>query len=98
MDHQEARESAFKKVQILIKQFNETFDIEANIIKDEKTGEEITDGFKIKGLKNDGSAFLDEIFNTLVQMVRIASDDHELVYDAKRGFAIAKKITSYELI
>ena len=83
-----------KKVQLLVKQFNSTFNIEANIEKNE-TGEEVTSGLKIKELKNDGSEFLDEIFDTLANMVRIASKDHELVYDKKKGFAIAKKTISY---
>lgn len=88
--------SALKKVQTLIKQFNSTFEIEANISIDD-SGEQVTDGLKIKELKNDGSQFLDEIFDTLANMVHIASNEHELVYDKEKGFAIAKKKIVYEL-
>lgn len=98
MTQDELRSSAFKKVQSLIKQFNDTFEVEARIIKNEETGEEVTDGLRIKSLKNDGTEFLDEIFDTLVNMIHIASDNHELVYDREKGFAIAKKTVSYEIV
>ena len=90
------RDSALKKVQSLIKKFNSTFVIEANIEKNEE-GEEVASGLRIKELKDNGSEFLDEIFDTLVDMVRIASDEHELVYDEKRGFAIARRKVTYEI-
>lgn len=98
INHTYIRESAFKKVQNLVRSFNDTFEIEAHIVKDDNTGEEITDGLRIKALKNDGSEFLDEIFDTLINMVHIASDNHELIYDVNKGFAIAKKKISYEII
>lgn len=95
MNNSYLKESALRKVNTLIKQFNATFTIEANITTDENTGEQITNGLRIKELKNDGTEFVDEIFDTLASMVHIASDEHELVYDKDRGFAIAKKRISY---
>ena len=98
MENQELiKTAAFDKVKKLIQEFNNTFEIEPIIITNEN-GEEITDDFKIKSLKNDGSIFLDEIFDTLLNMVHITSDEHELVYDVKKGFALAKKKISYEII
>lgn len=98
MDQQEIiKNSAFKKVKKLIDEFNNTFEIEPIIIINEE-GEKVTDDFKIKSLKNDGSVFLDEIFDTLLNMVHITSDEHELVYDVNKGFALAKKKISYEII
>ena len=97
-EQNEIKNAAFKKVQKLIQEFNNTFEIKATIIKDPNTGEEITDKLQILKLKNDGSIFLDEIFDTLLNMVHITSDEHELVYDMEKGFALAKKKISYELI
>lgn len=98
MEQQEIiKNSAFKKVKKLIDEFNNTFEIEPIIIINEE-GEKVTDDFKIKSLKNDGSVFLDEIFDTLLNMVHITSDEHELVYDVNKGFALAKKKISYEII
>ena len=98
MEQQEIiKNSAFKKVKRLIDEFNNTFEIEPIIIINEE-GEKVTDDFKIKSLKNDGSVFLDEIFDTLLNMVHITSDEHELVYDINKGFALAKKKISYEII
>ena len=98
MEQQEIiKNSAFKKVKRLIDEFNNTFEIEPIIIINEE-GEKVTDDFKIKSLKNDGSVFLDEIFDTLLNMVHITSDEHELVYDVNKGFALAKKKISYEII
>ena len=98
MENQELiKTAAFDKVKKLIQEFNNTFEIEPIIITNEN-GEEVTDDFKIKSLKNDGSIFLDEIFDTLLNMVHITSDEHELVYDVKKGFALAKKKISYEII
>ena len=98
MENQELiKTAAFDKVKKLIQEFNNTFEIEPIIITNEN-GEEVTDDFKIKSLKNDWSIFLDEIFDTLLNMVHITSDEHELVYDVKKGFALAKKKISYEII
>ena len=91
------KESALKKVQSLIRQFNATFAIEADITIDENTQEEITNGLHIKELKNDGAAFLDEMLDTMSKMVHVASDSHELVFDEKKGFALAHKKITYEL-
>ena len=98
MENQEIiKTAAFNKVKKLIQEFNNTFEIEPVIITNEE-GEEVTDDFKIKSLKNDGSVFLDEIFDTLLNMVHITSDEHELVYDVNKGFALAKKKISYEIL
>ena len=90
------KNESLKKIQSLLKKFNDTFDIEANIITDEN-GEEVTNGLRIKKLNGDGAAFMDDIFSTFFQIVKSASDEHELVYDAKKGLAIAHKKVVYEI-
>ena len=101
MDNLKANESlrkteSLKKIHSLLKRFNETFTIEANIITDEN-GEEVTNGLHIKKLNNDGAEFMDDIFSTFSQIVKGASDEHELVYDEQKGLAIAHKKIVYEI-
>ena len=87
---------SIKKIQSLVKKFNDTFEIEANICEDEN-GETITDGLRIKGLNNDGVAFMNEIFDMFSTIVHASSDEYELVYDEQRGLAMAKKKITYEI-
>ena len=99
MDNQTVHDAALAKVKHIIQYFNDTFEIEPNITKDEVTQEEVTNGLKIKSLKTDGGEFLDEIFDTLAGMVHFASQEHELVYDHEHNkFAIAKKKITYEIL
>lgn len=84
-----------KKIQSLLKKFNTTFTIEANIITQD--GEEVTNGLRIKSLNNDGVDFMDDIFDTFSKIVHSASDQHELVYDEQKGLALARKRITYEI-
>jgi hypothetical protein len=88
-------DDALKKVNSLIKKFNTTFEIEANIT--EVDGEQITDGLRIKKLNDDGKEFMDELFETFAQIVHATSDDYELVYDINHGLALARKKITYEI-
>lgn len=83
-----------KKINLLLAKFNQTFDIEANIVDD------TTDTLMIKGLKNDGKEFMSEMFDIFAKIVKQSSaDDYELVYDIHYGLALAKKkiVVEYEL-
>ncbi|MNN11069.1 hypothetical protein D3C81_1240100 [compost metagenome] len=86
-----------KRINEFLKAFNKTFEIEANIITDNE--ELIADGLKIKGLKGNGSDFVNITYDTFNSIVKSISEDHELIYDEKIGLAIAKKIvkTNYEI-
>lgn len=85
-----------KKINDLLKRFSNTFDIEANIVED---GDEmIASGLKIKGVKNDGSQFINEFHATFNSIVQNMSDEHEVIYDAKVGLVVAKKVIKTEYI
>ena len=86
---------SLKKIQSLLKKFNSTFTIEANIV--EENGEEVTNGLRITALNNDGVEFMDEIFDVFARIVHASSDSHELVYDEQRGLALARKKITYEI-
>lgn len=89
-------EELIKKINQLLIQFNDSFKLEANII--DNNGEKIVNGLKIKELANDGSLFIDELFNMFNQIVSSIPNDYELVYDENKGLAIAKKIVKVEYI
>lgn len=80
-----------KKINDLMKQFNNTFEIEANIVKDDN-GEEVASGLKIKNIKNDGSEYINELFDMFGAIIGSVSDKHELIYMPDKGLVIAKKV------
>lgn len=90
------KHESLKKIQSLIHKFNDTFEIEANIITD-KNGENITNGLRLKKLNNDGVDFMDEIFSTFSQIVQNISSEHDIVYDEAKGLALAHKKVIYEI-
>lgn len=81
---------ALKKVNTLLKSFNKTFDISAIIESDE------VNGLKIDDLKNEGTDFIGELFETFNTIVKSVSDEHEVVYNEEKGLVIAKKIVSVD--
>lgn len=88
-------EDPLKKIQILIKRFNDTFEIEPNIVND--NGDDITNSLRIKKLNNDGVEFMNDIFSTFAQIVKSISPEHELVYDKMKGLALARRKVIYEI-
>lgn len=79
-----------KRINDLLKKFNATFTISANIVEDVE-GEATANGLKIDALKNDGTLFMGEMFDMFAAIIQTVSDEHELVYDVERGLVIAKK-------
>lgn len=82
---------ALKKINTLMKKFNDTFEIEANIVSDEN-GEEVASGLKIANLKNDGNEYINELFSMFGSIIESVSKDHELIYMPDKGLVIAKKV------
>lgn len=85
-----------KKINEMIKSFNETFNISVNI-KDED-GEQIVDGLKIDDIKNDGSQFVNQLFDIFGTIVSASDTEYELIYNEQKGLAIAKKVVKVDYI
>jgi hypothetical protein len=83
-------DETLKRINDLLKKFNSTFEVSANIIKAEN-GEEIANGIKINGMKSDGSEFIGDMFDMFTAIIETISDEYELVYDINKGLVIAKK-------
>jgi hypothetical protein len=86
------------KINDLLKKFNITFNVSANI--KEEDGEQIVNGFKIDNLKNDGSEFVNELFNILNLIILSVSEGYELIYNEEKGLVIAKEVIvrDYDII
>jgi hypothetical protein len=80
-----------KKLQVLIKLFNDTFELEPAVEG------ELVNALKLKSLKNDGEQFMDELFDVFSNIVKSCSNEYELIYTAEKGLAIAKKIVTYQI-
>ena len=85
-----------KKINSLLKNFNSTFELKANLI--EEDGEKIVDGLIIDGLKGDGSGFINELHETFNTIVQSLSKDHEVIYNEDKGLVIAKKVVVTEYV
>lgn len=83
---------ATKKINDMIKSFNSTFNISVDINDKE------VNNLKIDELKNDGSEFVNLLFNIFGQIVSNSDPDYELIYDEKKGLAIAKKVIKVDYI
>lgn len=84
-----------KKINNLLIEFNKSFKLEANIVDD--NGEQVAIGLKIKESKNDGSEFIDQMFDMFGQIIN-SSGEYELVFDKEKGLGIAKKVVKVEYI
>ncbi len=84
------RMETIKKINDLLKKFNETFDLEAHIEKD--NNELVASGLKIKNIKNNGYDFVGELYDMFNTIVDSISNEHELIYDEEKGIVIAKKV------
>lgn len=81
-----------KKINEMIKAFNETFNISPNI-----NGEEVNQ-LIIKDIKNDGSKFVGLLFDIFGQIIESSDDEYELIYLEDKGLAIGKRIIKTEYI
>jgi hypothetical protein len=84
------------KLNTLLKKFNNTFDLKANVIED--NGEDVANGFKIDKLKDDGSEFINELFDIVGSIVVSISNEHELIFNQEKGLVIAKKVVTVDYI
>lgn len=85
-----------KRINSLLKTFNNTFDIEANLVQEKD--EMVADGLKIKGVKSDGSQFVDNFHNTFNSIVQSISTEHEVIYHDEKGLVIARKLIKTEYV
>lgn len=85
-----------KRINLLLKSFNDTFEVEAEITQE---GDEIVASkLRIKNLKNDGHDFINVFYNTFNSIVQGLSDDHEVIYNEERGIVIAKRVIKTDYI
>jgi hypothetical protein len=83
-------EETLKRINALLKTFNGTFDIEADLVKE--NGETVAAGLKIKNVKNDGKQFIGVLHETFNSIVQSLSSEHEVIYNEDKGLVIAKKV------
>lgn len=84
------------KVNELLKKFNNTFVIGANVIIDDN--EEVANGLKIENVKGEGTEFINELFEVLNTIVKNVSSEHELVFNKDKGLVIARKLVTIDYI
>lgn len=86
-----------QRINELLKKFNSTFELQpTEIVQD---GEEnMTSGLEIHNMKNNGSEFINEMFNMFDAIIKSVSDEHELVYNEEKGLVIAKKVVTVDYI
>lgn len=86
----DVRMETIKKINEVLKKFNNTFELEAHIDKD---GEEmIASGLQIKNMKNNGHEFVGILYETFNAIIKSISSEHEMIYDEDKGLVIAKKV------
>ena len=85
-----------KIINQLLKSFNNTFEIEANL--SQENNEMVADKLIIKSVKNDGSNFISLFHNTFNTIVQSMSDEYEVIYHEEKGLVVAKKIVKTEYI
>lgn len=83
---------ATRKINDMIKSFNDTFKISINVENDE------VNSLKIDELKNDGSQFVNMLFDIFGQIVSSSDPEYDLIYDKEKGLAIAKKVVKVDYI
>ena len=83
-----------KKINTLLKKFNNTFELSAGEVVQEGE-DEVTTELQITGLKNDGSEFVAEMFELFTAITQSVSPEHELVYNEEKGLVIGKKVVDY---
>lgn len=76
-----------KRISDLLIKFNSTFKLEASIDENE----EVVTGLNINSIENDGSEFIQQIFDFFGPIIE-SSGEYQLVYDKNKGIIIAKTI------
>lgn len=82
-------EEMIKRINQLLSEFNNTFELEANI--EEEDNQQVVTGLRINGLKNDGTAFVNEVFEMFGQIIS-STGEYELLYDDNKGLIIGKEV------
>ena len=83
-----------KKINNMIKSFNETFNISINTNDNGEEG----NCLKITDLKNDGSDFVNQLFDIFGTIISASDSNYELIYNKEKGLAIAKKVVKVDYI
>jgi hypothetical protein len=80
-----------QRVNSLLKSFNKSFNISADVQK-EDDGTETVVGLKIDAVNDDGTEFMSDLFDLFAQIISASDSDYELVYNKDHGgLCIAKK-------
>lgn len=80
---------AIKRVADLLKVFNDTFQLGAQVIED---GEDTSVTLTIKGVKNNGADFIRLLHETFDNIVQVSSDEHEVIYHEEKGLIVGKRV------
>lgn len=86
----EMQNEALKKIADLLKAFNDTFELKANVIDDDDQDQYVE--LKISQSKNNGAEFIRSLHETFNNIVQLASNDHEVIYHQGKGLVVAKKV------
>lgn len=78
-----------KRINQLLSSFNKTFDLEANV--EEENNQQVVTGLRINGIKNDGTEFINEIFDMFGQLIS-STGEYELLYNDEQGLIIGKEV------
>lgn len=84
--------TGLEKVKKIINLFNSSFEFKPEL---NESGE--IENLKIISLKNDGSEFITEFFDTFSEIVSSISKDYTVIFNEDKGLAIAKQITKYQI-
>ena len=78
-----------KRINQLLSAFNNTFDLEANI--EQEDNQQVVTGLKINSIKNDGTEFINEVFDMFGQLIS-STGEYELLYNNEKGLIIGKEV------
>lgn len=90
MEDNKMNNEAIKRINELLKEFNNTFELKARVIEEDE--DESAVELTISGLKNNGANFIKIIYDIFNDIIKASSDEHELMYIEGKGLSIAKKV------
>ena len=79
-----------QRINSLLKSFNKSFNISADVNKEDDGSETVT-ALRIDSVNDNGTEFMSDLFDIFAQLISVSDKDDELVYDKDRGLCIAKK-------